>query len=169
MISILIAEPLLSPTVTTLPEYIEYFKSDKLMNIMDSDYIKSLRELVSNFNDNYKDHCILNKSEINDYISDINYELESIINEANSDILFNAYFWLECISVVEINKSYCKILKTHDEDWYKSKIMNLTENFIIQYQNEDKTIWDRYELLFIIDISIIERAKPFVCLQPGQY
>ena len=169
MISILIAEPLLSPTVTTLPEYIEYFKNDKLMNIMDSDYIKSLRELVSNFNDNYKDHCILNNSEINDYISDINYELESIINEANSDILFNVYFWKECISVVEINKSYCKILKTHDEDWYKSKIMNLTENFIIQYQNEDKTIWDRYELLFIIDISIIERAKPFVCLQPGQY
>ena len=141
MISILIAEPLLSPTVITLPEYIEYIKGEKLMNIIDSDYIKSLRELVSNFNDNYKDHCILNNSEINDYISNINHELESIINEANSDILFNAYFWLEYISVVEIN----------------------------QYQYEDKTIWDRYELLFIIDISIIERSKPFVCLQPGQY
>lgn len=169
MISILVAEPLLSPTVMTVSDYIEYFKGEKLMNIMDSDYMKSLRELVTNFNDHYKDHCILNNSEINEYISDINYELESIINEANNDILFNVYFWTECISVVEINKSCCKILKTHNEDWYKSRIINLTENFIIQYQCEDKNIWDCYELLFIIDISIIERSKPFVYLQPGQY
>ena len=91
------------------------------MYVRKSSSIENKEKLMNSF---YKEQLSL---KINKYLP----ELESIINEANSDILFNVYFWKECISVVEINKSYCKILKTEVTYLWLRKSNSLKPSFVM--------------------------------------
>ena len=102
MQSILIAQPLMSPTLMSKVEYLQYLSSDQFNIIMSSDHIEIIREYLELFNiKHFSDKYIEDDSDIDHYIDTIQKELDKLISLANNDTLFPAYFWIDSISVVK--------------------------------------------------------------------
>lgn len=170
MQSILIAQPLMSPTLMSKVEYLQYLSSDQFNIIMSSDHIEIIREYLELFNiKHFSDKYIEDDSDIDHYIDTIQKELDKLISLANNDTLFPAYFWIDAISAVEIDKGYCRIVKSINDNLYEAKLREITEQCIYQWSQENIDFYNLQEILFIVDMSIIARGQPFVLLQPGQY